>query len=71
MKDLMRKFFKYINNEQDDLNHDFKQEDPNIFDEMENGDIWRSIGSHLYQDFKNRIKRQQLVQENLDREMYK
>ena len=58
-------------NDQENLQHQFSQDDPNIFDEMENGEICRSIGSHLYQDFKNRVKRQQLVQENLEKEMYK
>lgn len=38
---------------------------------MENGQIARSIGSHLYQDFKNRMARQQAIQENLQKEMYK
>jgi hypothetical protein len=40
-----------------------------MFDEMENGQIARSIGSHLYQDFKNRMVRQQIIQENLEKEM--
>ena len=47
----------------------FKENSTNMFDDMANGEVSRSIGSHLYQDFKNRVQRQQVIQENLDREM--
>lgn len=57
--------------ERNQLPDNFRSNTTNIFDEMENGEVIRSIGSHLYQDFKNRMKRQQIIQENLEKEMYK
>jgi hypothetical protein len=42
-----------------------------MFDEMENGEVVRSIGSHLYHDFKQRMVRQQISQQNLEREMFR
>ena len=60
-----------INDQQSDQNIpiNFKENSTNMFDEMENGQVERSIGSHLYQDFKNRMHRQQIIQENLEKEM--
>lgn len=63
-------------NTQQSLRHDnlpdnFKENTTNIFDEMEHGEVMRSIGSHLYQDFKNRVQRQQTIQQNLEKEMYR
>lgn len=49
----------------------FKENSTNMFDDMENGQVVRSIGSHLYQDFKNREQRQQAIKEYNDKEMLK
>lgn len=50
------------------LPENFKENTTNIFDEMEHGEVIRSIGSHLYQDFKDRVQRQKMIQENLEKE---
>ena len=51
--------------------HDFKENSTTMFDEIESNNVVRSVGSYLYQDFKNRVQRQKLVQENLEKEMLK
>lgn len=65
------KYEQSDSNEQENVQHQFSHDDPNIFDEIENGEVCRSIGSHLYKDFQDRVKRQQLAQESLEKEMYK
>ena len=40
-----------------------------MFDESDAPSVESSIGSYLYQDFKNRVQRQRLVKETLEKEM--
>lgn len=53
------------------LPNNFKENSTNIFDEMEQEHVIRSVGSYLYQDFKDRMQRQQVIQANLEKEMYR
>lgn len=60
---------KQVINVKADVTHDFKETSTTMFDEVEKGEVVRSIGSYLYQDFKNRVQRQNLVLENLNKEV--